>query len=74
MSAEVRPHIGSVITGRGLGFASPESQCSDDLPAQHGIASSAELLTTGSTATANELRIKSARNRLTSEVVNDRSR
>src|SRR5688572_32284815 len=24
-----KPHIGSVISGRGFGFASPESQCSD---------------------------------------------
>jgi hypothetical protein len=29
--------MGSVITGRGFGAFSPESQCSDDLPAQHGI-------------------------------------
>lgn len=68
-----KPHIGSVISGRGGGFASPESQCSDDSPAQHGIDdSSAKLLTIGSCVTANELRIKTARNRLTNEIAKER--
>ncbi|HET8782417.1 MAG TPA: hypothetical protein VFM63_08365 [Pyrinomonadaceae bacterium] len=68
------PHIGSVMTGRGFGAASPESQCSDDLPAQHGIDDSAELLAIGSSVTANELRMKTARNRLTNEIVKERRR
>lgn len=70
-----KPHIGSVITGRGFGFVSPESQCSDDSPAQQGIVeSSARLLTIGSCVTANELRIKTARNRLANEIANKRRR
>jgi hypothetical protein len=68
-----KPHIGSVINGRGFGFASPESQCSDDSPAQHGIEDSSAKLT-GSCVTANELRIKTARNRLTNEIANERKR
>ena len=70
-----RPHIGSVITGRGFGLLSPESQCSADFPAQHGIVdSAAKLLRIGSCVTANELRIKTARNRLTNVIVNERRR
>ena len=71
-----KPHIGSVMTGRGFGFVSPESQCSeDDSPAQQGIDdSSARLLTIGSCVTANELRMKTARNRLANEIANVRRR
>jgi len=70
---EVKPHIFSVITGRGFGLLSPESQCSEDFPAQHGIDFSADVLT-GNSVTANELRMKTARNRLTNERVNERRR
>ena len=68
------PHIGSVITGRGFGAPSPESQCSDDLPAQHGIDESADVFAIGNSVRANELRIKTARNRLTNEIAKERSR
>jgi hypothetical protein len=44
------------------------------LPAQQGIESSAEVLTIGSSVTANELRIKNASTRLTREVVKERRR
>jgi hypothetical protein len=67
------PHIGSLTTGRGFGLASPESQCSDDFPTQHGIDDSAEL-TIGRSVTANELIMKTARNRLTNEIVSERRR
>jgi len=67
------PHIGSVTTGAGFGLPSPESQCSDDFPAQHGIDDSAEL-TIGSNVIANELIMKTARNRLTNEIVSERRR
>jgi hypothetical protein len=64
-----------VIAGRGFGLVSPESQCSDDLPAQHGIDdSAAEVPAIGRTVAANELRMKSARNRLTNDIVKERSR
>src|SRR5688572_32283989 len=70
-----RPHIGSVITGRGFGAVTPASQCSADLPAQHGIDDcSADVLTIGSSVTARELRMKTARNRLTKYVVKERRR
>jgi hypothetical protein len=68
------PHIGSLTTGRGFGLPSPESQCSDDFPAQQGIDEFAELLTIGTNVTANELIMKTTRNRLTNEIVRERSR
>jgi hypothetical protein len=53
---------------------SPESQCSADLSAQHGIDESAEVMAIGSCVTANELRMKSTSNRLTIEIVKARRR